>query len=445
MIDTKKIRNSFDLFFKKLFKSRNFSIIISLIFAFAAWLIIMINRNPTREQTFNNISVSVSIDDTVASEMGLGIISDVSSQKFTVVVSGPNYIVSSLRASDFILTASVADVNAAGTFKLNVLPATNSSKTGYTFTSVTPSTIDVTFDYIDERTFTVVPKLVGVSAASGLIADTPAVSNSQQNTINIKGPRNVMNKISSVAAYAEVNKTLDSTQSFDTDLVLYDENDKIIYRYTSDGSILDSNGNKIENNYLNIEFSTIKVTQPILKKAVLNVEASFKNMPSGIAGAFAYAVDHTSATVIGTPDVIDGMKKIALSEINFFDISKAKNTFEVSAVLPTGVRLVDNIESFTVSIDTAGFAEKVFTITDIRPKGLASNLNSRTGSTIKNVKICGPASVIRTLSSNMLYAQIDLTDKVAGNYTVDAVIKSESLNNIWQVGTYSATVTVSEK
>ena len=130
MIDTKKIRNSFDLFFKKLFKSRNFSIIISLIFAFAAWLIIMINRNPTREQTFNNISVTVSIDDTVASEMGLGIISDVSSQKFTVVVSGPNYIVSSLRASDFILTASVADVNAAGTFKLNVLPATNSSKTG---------------------------------------------------------------------------------------------------------------------------------------------------------------------------------------------------------------------------------------------------------------------------------------------------------------------------
>ena len=84
-------------------------------------------------------------------------------------------------------------------------------------------------------------------------------------------------------------------------------------------------------------------------------------------------------------------------------------------------------------------------MTDIRPKGLASNLNSRIGSTVKNVKICGPASVMRTLTANMLYAQIDLTDKVAGNYTVDAVIKSDSLNNIWQVGTYSATVTVSEK
>lgn len=440
-----QIRDKFDLFLKKLFKSRNFSIVLSLLFAFAAWLVIMINRNPVREQTFGDVPVAVTIDDTVASEMGLGIVSDVSSQKFTVVVSGPNYIVSSLRTDDFILTASVADVNAAGTYKLDVLPATNSSKTGYTFTSVSPSTIDVTFDYIDERTFTITPKLIGVSAASGLIADTPAVSNSQQNTINIKGPRNVMNKIETVCAYAEVNKTLDSTQSFDTDLILYDENDKIIYRYTSDGKILDSDGNEVENNYLSIKYSSIKVTQPILKKATLSVEAAFKNMPTGISGSFAYSIDHTSATVIGTPGVIDTMKKITLSEINFFDVSKSRNTFEVSAVLPTGVKLADNIENFTVSIDTSGFAEKTFLISQIKPKGLSSNFNSRANGSIKNVRICGPANIIRSLSASSLYAQIDLSDKVAGNYTVDAIIKSDALDTIWQVGTYSVTVTVTEK
>ncbi len=113
----KKILN-FNL--RKLLYNKKFTVTVSLVFAFVIWLVIMINQNPVREQTFTDITASISIENTVASEMGLGIVSDVTSQKFTVTVSGPNYIVSSLKPEDFLLSASVTDVNNAGTYSLEI-------------------------------------------------------------------------------------------------------------------------------------------------------------------------------------------------------------------------------------------------------------------------------------------------------------------------------------
>ena len=72
-----------------------------------------------------------------------------------------------------MLSASVVDINSAGTYTLDVVGTSNSSKSGYTFTTISPNTIDVTFDYIDTKEFTLIPKLIGVSAAEGLVAETP--------------------------------------------------------------------------------------------------------------------------------------------------------------------------------------------------------------------------------------------------------------------------------
>ena len=67
--------------------NKRFTVIISVVIAFALWLGITMTENPIRTQTFTDVTAAISIEDTVASEMGLGIVSDVASQKFTVTVS----------------------------------------------------------------------------------------------------------------------------------------------------------------------------------------------------------------------------------------------------------------------------------------------------------------------------------------------------------------------
>ncbi len=428
---------------RTLLYNKKFTVTISIILSFSIWLVVMINRNPIRDQIFTDVTATVSIDNTVASEMGLGIVSDIHSQKFTVTVSGPNYIVSSLTASDFMLSASVTDVNAAGTYTLDVLGTRNSNKSGYTFASIYPSTIDVTFDYIDTREFTLVPKLIGVGAAEGLIAETPVVSNAENSTITVKGPRSIIDRIDTIGSLAEVNSTLNTTTTFDSDIVLYDSKSEIIYRYTADGKIYDKNGNAVESTYLTLSFTSVKVSQPISKRTTIPVRATFTNLPSGIKDSdIIWSVDHSTVSVIGPPDVISKLSEVTLSAIDLRTVSTSSNSFEVSATLPDGVKILDNIEFFTVSVTTSDYAEKTVSVSDIRYTGLSNGLSAKTRGRISNVKICGPADIIKNISRSDLYATLDLTDRSAGEHTVDAIIKSDKYPNVWQVGTYSTPVTI---
>ncbi len=425
--------------------NKRFTVVLSVIIAFALWLGITMTQNPIRTQTFTDVSAAISIEGTAASEMGLGIVSDVASQKFTVTVSGPNYVVSSLKQEDFIISASVVDINAAGTYTLDMIGSNNSTNTGYTFTSISPSKIDVTVDYIDTKDFVLAPKLIGVSAADGLVAETPYVFDSQQSTITIRGPRTTIEKIASVGSIANVDKKLSTTQTYNSDIVLYDSNDKILYRFTGEGLVYDANDNLITNSFLTLSFSNVKVVQPISKMTTVPCNVVFNNLPEGITNSdVSYTVDHSKVAVIGTPEVIDKIENISLSAIDFRTVSTESYEYEVSASLPDGVKLFDSIEYFKVKIDVSNYAEKVFDIKNIRCTGLKDGLKAKTDTRIRNVKICGPKNIIDNLKASDFYAVVDLTDKSAGDHTVEVVIKSDLYKDVWQVGTYSTSITLTQ-
>lgn len=423
--------------------NKKFTVVLSIVLAFALWLGISMTENPVRQHTFTDISASVTLEGTAAADLGLGIISDVASQRFSITVSGPNYIVSSLKAEDFSLSASTIDINSAGTFNLKVTPTSNNNKSGYTITSVNPSSIDVTVDFIDTKEFTIIPKLIGVSASEGLVAETPVISDSQQSTVTVKGPRSTIEKIATVGTIAEVNNTLSTSQTFNSDVVLYDSNDKMLYRYTADGTVYDANQNIITNSYLTLSFTNVKVTQPISKKKIVNCKAVFNNLPAGITDQdVKYKLSQSKVTVIGTPEIIDKIDNISLSPIDFRTVSTTSNSFEVSASLPDGVKFLENIDNvFIVDIDVSEYAETTIEIKNIRCLGLNGNLKAKTAKSIR-VKLCGPKNVINNIKASDLFAVVDLTDKKAGDYTVEAVVKSDVYNNVWQIGTYSTSATL---
>lgn len=427
----------------RIFANKKVAIVSSLVLSFAIWLSVMINQNPVREQVFTDITATITTENTAVSDLGLGIVSDISSQKFTVTVSGPNYVVSSLSSDDFILSADVSAVNTAGTHTLNVFGNRNSSKTGYTFKSITPSTIDVVFDYIDSKELNIIPKLDGVSASEGLVAETPVVANSEQSTLTVKGPRATVEKIDSAAAYAEVNKTLSETQTFDSYVILYDKDGSVLFEFRANGNVVDGDGKEVTNSYLSLSYTTLKVTQPISKKATLPVKATFTNLPDGISeDEVSYNIDHKTVTVIGTPDVVDGMDVVQLSPIDFTTVTSGTNEFEIAATLKDGVKLFDSIDFFKVRIDTSGYTEKTFTVSSIKCINLDSSLTVTSDKRIKNVKICGPKAAISDITSGDLYAVADLSGKSAGSYTVDVIIKSDKYNTVWQVGSYGVAVNI---
>lgn len=411
--------------FRKLLYNRRVTVPLSIISAFVLWIVITINQKPDMDRTFSKLNVTINLENTLAATNEMSIIGDISKQEFTVVVRGPSYLVSSLTASDMSLYASAATVDEPGEYDLAV-SASSGINSDYEIISITPSTVKVTFDYIETKEFSIVPTAVGAVAQTGLIAENGVVSGAENDTVTIKGPRSVINKIETVNAVAEVNKTLSASDTFDAKLVLYD-----------------AKGNEINQENLTFSTTNVKVTVPISKKLIVPVKVEYSNLPAGFNSASLTAsVDYASVTVIGTPSTVDKITSVSLSPIDITAVSVNSSSFDVSAKLPEGVKLLDSIDHFTVKVDTSGYVEKTVTVSSVQYINLGSGLKTQNGSAIKNVKICGPKAIIDKLNVDNIYAEIDLSDKKAGEHTVTAVIKFKGYDKIWAVGTYSTTVVI---
>lgn len=423
-----KIKNFFSSFnIRKLLSNKRFTVPFSIGLAFVLWLVITINQNPIIERGFSDMTINVNLENTFASDKGMSIVGDISTQKFTVVVRGASYAVSSIKSGDINVYASAASVDAPGEYNLDVMASKTNQLANYEILSVTPSTMKISFDYIDTKDFTIKPKTEGATAKDGLIAENGIVSGTENDTVTISGPRTVMNKISSVVALAKVNKTLDVSETFDADIVLYDEQ-----------------GNQISDEHLTLSTNKVKVTVPISKTKTVPVLVDFTNLPNGFdKNSISYSLNYSSVTVIGKPETVDKTESVTLSPIDLTAVSPTANSFDVSAKLPEGVRLVDNIEYFNVKLNIDNYSQKVITVSDITCNGLGSGLKIQNIAEIKNVRICGPKSVIKNIGS--AYAEIDLSGKTAGQHSVEVNISFKENNNVWAIGTYTTTVSIKKK
>ncbi len=437
---------------KDLVYNKKFLIAISIITSLVIWFVTAIVRNPTWERPITDVSANITLKDTVAEKNGLSITSDVSGFKFTVTIKGPTHIVSTVQKEDFILKADVSTVSEpSDNCVLKIVPERATQKTGYEFVSVEPSYVTVKVDRITTQEFDVEPKITGVSALDDLIAETPQITDINQRKLKITGPLASIEKISSVVALVELDNTvLSATKTFDADIVLYDDNGEIIYRYKPSGEILDNDGKKVETPEFTLDFTTTKLTQAISKKKTLDVNVKFNNIPTGMTkDDIEYSLDKTKATIIGPADVIDNMQKIDLKAIDFSTVStdRTKAVFELTADLVDNVRIFGTSEEdsvFTVRLNVSGYAEKVFDVTKSAFSGIGGGLTAK-AETVKGVRICGPKAIIRNITANDLYIDYDLSGKSVGTYNINGTVKSNKYDSFWAVGTYSKSVTVSNK
>ena len=137
------------------------------------------------------------------------------------------------------------------------------------------------------------------------------------------------------------------------------------------------------------------------------------------------------------------MKSVPLSPIDFTQISKSKNKFELKPVLPDGVKTMDNVEKVVATVRTSNLSERTVTVDNIAFINKPEGISSTTASRVRNVKICGPSSVVNSLKSSNLKAVVDLKGKSAGEHTVNVVVSYDSNPVVWQVGQYTISIELS--
>ncbi len=412
---------------RKILNNKKAVIAISIVLAFVFWLAIVTTETPTIERTLTNVPITLETEGSIAGELALDEFSGLTQQTVSVKLSGPAYVLNQLSTEDIVISASVAEVTKPGEYELTLFANKKAFGSEYTVVSITPGVVTGVFDKtVKNKEFTVVPRITGVTPITGLVVGEPIISDAGSNVVYISGPQTEINKIAKVEALVETNEELSETKTYDGTIILYDES-----------------GKKLDNGKYTLSATTVKISQPILKSKTVPIKPTFLNAPSGyVSEPISSSLSIKEVNIAGSAATIDTITAIELSPIDFNEITKSNNTFDETLVIPSGVKVVDNIETVTVKINTDNISEKSFNVSKIVTTGDASGHNVKLNYSIKNVKICGPSAIIRTLKAEDLYAVVDLTDKGKGEYMPSVTIRSDKYPTVWAVGTYQASIRV---
>ncbi len=419
----------FSALLHKLVHSNRAVAVFSIVAALVLWLVISISENPQRTVTISGVPLNINTQGTIVETLGMNIVAS-DTTAVDVVVSGPSYIVSSLKSSDLNVSASLSEVTGAGTYKLKLSAGRGSSKTGYDIITVSPETVTVTFDVVDTKVFEIELVALGASATDGLVAEKPVIGDSSKSSIAVSGPRTVMSRIAKITAEAQFDGALSKTTSKNADLKFYDEN----------GEELGADDTAM----LELPFTSVDITVPIFKEKQVPVIMNSKS--SAAVKAIPYEFSSETVTVRGEPSVIDSMTYAELelldaSRLSVGNTTDGKLVLEPSFVLPSSVRTVSS-EHFKLTLDLSDYTSRMVRVTSIQTSGVEDGYKAAFSVSYIEITVCGPRAAVSNVLPSNITVTVDCTGKAAGVYSLPCTVSIPNYPSLWSVGTVTASVTV---
>lgn len=422
-----------ELTFNKLFYNNRFVLIFSIILSAIIWLIVAMEFSPEVERVLKNVPVKIDLSNSVET-FDLQVFGK---KDFTVdiTVVGKRYEVSSnaLSAESFSVTAKTNYVDSAGkqTLQLEVTPKAQSID--YEIKDVSEDYIEVYFDNYKEGEFALVPDIIYPDKVvpDGYFKDKEVLS---AKTVTVSGPATEINKISKISAEVEIDKTLTATKTFKAQITPLGEFGSTLKYLTI------NNGNE-----------DISITIPVYKIVNLPVSVSFKNVPAYYINQplkYTCAPDNGSFAI--NEDALTTMSKLNIGTIDFCDLKAGINIININISDISGAKVMDDTKKFRVSIDASGMSEirVPFKKSDIpiinTPDDFEVALNDFD---ISSVIVVGPPLIIEKLTSEDIFAEIDLQDVELSSDIVRAKARLfvKNHDDCWVNGSYNVRITVTPK
>ncbi len=349
-------------YINKLFDNKKFLMAFSIVCAVIFWLIIDISENPTREVDFP-VKVTVSPIQGNDDSDSLTVMGEYQDE-VKVTVSGPRYIVSTLKSEDItVKVVSYSHVTKPGTYELELTAKVDNSDC--TVVKCTPSKIKVNYDFDTTKE---VPVEIDVSALSQFLPGdakdyeykSSLINNASPDVkvemLNVTGPSKITDTISKVVV-SPIISTGDTinhlTETFDkVDFKFYDESNNVI---EASQLVFDSDA------YIRV--ALYKFVDVALTPQFENLPLCYSSQNGGMPPYKLYyynaeqkAKSREEVTMykikcpIGMADELasTGLK---LEPINFMDVTKDHTSIVVQPLFPPNVELVSGTQNIEVALE----------------------------------------------------------------------------------------------
>ena len=427
---TKKIKK-FKL--SKLFENSKFIWLFSFILACFFWVAFASQSDEISTVIVSDVPVTVELPEQ-AKQDGLKVYrgDDI---KVSVQIRGNRLTVGSVNNADLqVVAQNTSSITFANTYALGLTTRKLGMKSDYEVVSISPSVINVTVDKERTQQFTI-EKNINTSEVTLPVSNNdstteyylakPVIS---ENNVTVTGPEQEVKKIAKVQVYDRITGQQSENIS-----------------KTLDVQLLDSAGEIIENELLNVSPKKVNMTIQILPKKEIPIIPRFLNIPDGMNIDELYSVKPSQITVAGTECILNDIDSILLDPIDFNSLDPTKTQITSSISLPTGCINISNEEQARISLRLSNYSSTVVTISNIETVNVPFGYRADVSTKSLSISVAGPKDIINQITSDNVKVSVDLSSLASGfegSKELPAEIDLSELENCWCFNEYTVNVSI---
>ena len=243
----------------------------------------------------------------------------------------------------------------------------------------------------------------------------------------ISGPKSVVDKI----AVARIDVDMEGRDNTFTDE----------YRYT----LCDEAGNPVDAKLVETNIAAVELTTVVQRIKEIPLRLVVEDGGGATWETSNIKIEPESIKVVGSEEDLADLDSLLLGTIDLADY-EADTTEEFAINLPAGVKDLGGNEKATVTIQFPDLKIVELTVTELTAINVPDGMKADILSQSVTVKIRGPVGKMDSITAEDVKIVVDLTGK-SGNINADAqvVITNEEYASAGAVGTYSVTVSLTQK
>lgn len=397
--------------------------ILSVIFAFGLWLVVVNINDPDVSTTITGIPITIINEEKITKQGQIYYIESPSTQMGSVIIKGARSVVDNLKPSDIKATVDFSDVSSVGAVTINY-----SLPNGVSLVAKRVEMMRIVTEVMKSDTFNVEILTKG-STADGYLVGNSKVS---PNRVKITAPESILNLIKNVVVEVDVDG-ISTDISVQSNLHLYDGNGKEI-NYTENSNIT------ISTTTLHVDIAVLYAqTKPLELELSGEVQDGYRFLGMDCAVS--------NVAVKGLPEKVASFPAISVPEASGeLDISGLTEETEVvidlNQYLPEGISLLNESDRYvTVTLYVQPLKERdlYLTMSQIRienvPEGMDLTYNRDATALVRLEGLSEDVSAVvademnpRVNLSNLgpgvhrVVVSLDIPDKVKHLNTTDIYI-----------------------
>ena len=400
---------------RKLYNSKIFWLIISLLASFAIWTYVTSGESSEIRQVFRNVRVELVGEDVLRRSREY-VITDVDTNTVTVEVLGPRRIIGVMNSSDLVAQVDVSRLTQTGetSVKYEIVYPSGTDTRNITEVTMRPETIHFIVSKITSNSIPVRGGYEG-ELAEGFMAETPVF---EPSTITITGPEVYIKDVSYAWVTFGKDVMADSTYSIETGFTLMDED-----------------GQAVSTENISVSSETVNASLPILESKEITLGIEVIEGAGATSANTKISVDPPSIILAGDSALLDGLNRIILDTVDLTDFAASKT--EVYTIpINNDLTNVTGVKEATVTIEIVGLETKTFDVKNI------SYINASESSTVEilsesiEVTLRGESEALAQVKSESIRAVADLADfkDSTGAYMPTVKIYVDGVTDVGAIG-----------